>query len=82
MLKDKQIVIGFKKYEKEATQNKHVNAKTKQTENQVFWVTASHILEQVYVCMSSACMRRLDHAYADPYPETLINTKIEQKLKT
>ena len=31
MLKDKQTVMGFKTYEKEATQNKHVNAKTKQT---------------------------------------------------
>ena len=33
MLKDKQTVMGFKTYEKEATQNKHVNAKTKQTKN-------------------------------------------------
>ena len=27
MLKDKQMIIGFKTYEKKATQNKHVNAK-------------------------------------------------------
>ena len=33
MLKDKQMIIGFKTYEKKATQNKHVNAKTKQTKN-------------------------------------------------
>ena len=33
MLKDKQTAIRFKTYEKEATQNKHVNAETKQTKN-------------------------------------------------
>ena len=30
---------------------------------------ASSKLEQAYVCMNSACMRKLDHAYADPYLE-------------
>ena len=40
------------------------------------------MVEQVCVRMNSACMRRLDHAYIDPYPKTLINTKAEQKLKT
>ena len=40
----------------------------------------SHTLEQVCVRMSLACMCKLDHAYADPYPENLINTEIEQKL--
>ena len=48
----------------------------------VFWVMASCALEQLCVRMSSACVRRLDHAYTDPYPETLINTEIEQKPKT
>ena len=33
MLKDKQMVMGFKTYEKEPTQNKHVNIETKQTKN-------------------------------------------------
>ena len=42
---------------------------------------ASRTLEQVCVCMSSACVRRLDHAYADPYLETLINTEIKKKPK-
>ena len=31
MLKDIQTVMGLKIYEKEATQNKHIKAKTKQT---------------------------------------------------
>ena len=48
----------------------------------VFWVTTSHMLEQVCVRMSSSCIHKIDHAYADPYPETLINTEIEQKPKT
>ena len=42
---------------------------------------ASHMLEQVCVRMSSAYVRKLDHAYANTYPETLINTEIEQKTK-
>ena len=32
--------------------------------------------------MHEFSLHRLDHAYANPYPETLINTEIEQKLKT
>ena len=55
--------MGFKTCEKEATQNKHVKAKIKQTRIQGFWVTTSCMLEQVCVCMNSACVRRLDHAY-------------------
>ena len=62
--------------------DKHVKVESKQTKIRVFWVTASRTLEQVCVRMSSACMRRLDHAYVDPYPKTLINTKIEQWPKT
>ena len=46
--------------------NKHVKAKTKQTKIRVFWVTASHMLEQVCVRMSSTYVRRLDLAYVDP----------------
>ena len=38
---------------------------------------ASCMLEQVYVCMSSACVHELDHLYKDPYPKNLINTKTE-----
>ena len=36
MVKDKQTVMGFKTYEKEATQNKNVKAETKQTKIRVF----------------------------------------------
>ena len=43
--------------------------KIKQTKIRVFWVMTSHMLEQVYVRMSSTCVHRLDHAYIDPYPE-------------
>ena len=60
--------------------NKHVKAKTKQTKIRVFWVTASHMLEQVCVRMSSTYVRRLDLAYVDPYPKTLINTEIVKEL--
>ena len=86
MVKDKQTDMGFKTYEKEATQNKHVNAETKQTKNQGFWVMTSRTLEQVFVLMSSTCVSRLGLAYANPYPENLINTKnraeAKQKRKT
>ena len=36
MLKDGQAVMGLKIYEKEATQNKHMKAETKQTKIRVF----------------------------------------------
>ena len=55
--------------------------KTK-TKIKAFWVTTSRTLEQVCVCMSSAYVCRLDHAYADSYPEALINTETKQQLKT
>ena len=35
MLKSKQTVIGLETYEKEATRNTHVSAKTKQTKIRV-----------------------------------------------
>ena len=35
--------------------------------------------DRISLRMSSACVRRLDHAYVDPYLENLIYTKIEQK---
>ena len=60
--------MRLKTYEEEATKNKHVNAETKQTKNQGFWVTASRMLEQVCIRMSSTYVRRLDHTYANPYP--------------
>ena len=62
--------------------DKHVKAEQNKQRIRVFWVTTSHTLKQVYVLMSSAYVRRLDHAYVDPYPETLINTEIEWKPKT
>ena len=62
--------------------DKHVKAKQNKKRIRILWVTISHILEQVCVCMSSAYVCGLDHAYADPYSETLINTEIEQKTKT
>ena len=61
MLKCKQEFMRLKTYEKKATQNKHVKVETKQTRIWGFWVTASRTLEQVYVRMNLACMRRLDH---------------------
>jgi len=41
----------------------------KKTKIRVFWVTTSHMLEQIYVRMSSVYVHRLDHAYVDPYLE-------------
>ena len=61
--------------------DKHTKTETKQTKIRFFGVTASCILEQVCVRMSSACVHRLDLAYVDPYPETLINTETEQQPK-
>ena len=74
-----QIVMRLETYENEATQSTHVKAKT--NKNQGSWVAASHMLEQVCLRMSSACVRRLDHAYVDPYLENLIYTKKKQKQK-
>ena len=82
MLKGKQTVMGLEIYGKEAYTEKHVKAEQNKQRIRVFWVMASCKLKQVCVCMSSACVYRLDHAYADPYAETLITTEIEQKPKT
>ena len=79
MLKCKQEFMRLKTYKKEATQNKHVKTITKQTRIWGFWVIASRTLEQVCLRMSSACVRRLDHAYVDPYPENLLYTETKQK---
>ena len=57
--------------------DKHVKAESKQTKVRVLWVTASRTLEQVCIRMSLACVHKRDHANADPYPKTLINTKTE-----
>ena len=73
--------MGLKTCEKDATQNKHVKAKTKQIRIYGFWVTTSRTLEQVCVRMNLACVRRLDHAYVDPYPENLKTHKQSRTLK-
>ena len=80
MLRGEQAIMGLKTYEKKATQNKHVKAETKQTRIQGFWVTTPHTLEQVCVCMNSACVYRLDHAYTDPYLENLETQKQSRTL--
>ena len=57
---------------------KHVKAEqNKKKKIRAFWVMASRMPEQVCVRMCSACVCRLDHAYVDTDPETLINTEIE-----
>ena len=81
MLKGKQIVMELETYGKEAYSNKHVKAKQNKQRIRVFWVTASCTIEQVCVCMSLACVRRLDHDYTNPYLEILINTETEKKHK-
>ena len=82
MLKGKQTVMGLETYGNEAYTEKHVKAEQNKQKIRIFWVTASRTLQQVCVCMSSAYVRRLDHAYIDPYLETLINIEIKQKPKT
>ena len=77
MLKGKQTVMGLETYGKEAYTESHVKAEQNKQKIRIFWVTASRTLEQVCVRMSSACVHRLDHAYIDPYPETLINIEIK-----
>jgi len=55
-----------------------VKAESKQKKKiRVFLLMTSCTLEQVCICMSSACVRRLVHACTDPYLETLINTETE-----
>ena len=81
MLKGKQTVIGLETYGNEAYTEKHVKAKQNKQKIRVFQVIASRMLEQVCIRMSSACVRKLDHAYANPYLETLLNTETEQKPK-
>ena len=81
MLKGEQATMGLKTYEKKATQNKQVKAETKQTKIQGFWLTISCTLEQVCIRINSACVCKLDHAYADPYPENLKTQKQSKTLK-
>ena len=82
LLKGKQIVVGLVIYGKEAYTEKHVKAEQNKQRIRVFWVTASCTLEQVCVSISSACVCNLDHAYADPYLEILINIETKPKPKT
>ena len=82
MLKGKQTVMGLETYGKEAYTERHVKVEQKKQRIRVFWKTASCMLEQVCVSMSLARVCRLDHEYANPYPEILINIEIEQKLET
>ena len=82
MLKGKQIVMGLEIYGKEAYTEKHVKAEQNKQRIRVFWVTTSRMLEQVCVSMSSVCVCSLDHAYADPYLEILINIETKPKPKT
>ena len=82
MLKGKQTIMGLETYGNEAYKEKHVKAEQNKQKIRIFWETASCTLEQVCVRMSSACVHRLDHAYIDLYPETLINIEIKQKPKT
>ena len=81
MLKGKQTIRGLKTYGKKAYTERHVKEEQNKQRIRVFWIMASHMLEQVCVRMSLACVRKLDHAYVYTYPETLINTEIEQKPK-
>ena len=74
--------MGLETYEKKAYIERQVKAEQNKQRIRVFWIMASHMLEQVCVRMSSACVCRLDHAYIDPYLETVINTKTKQKPKT
>ena len=75
MLKDKQIVMGLKIYEKEATQNKYIKAGKKKgfLGNDVMHARTG-LCTHEFICVC-----KLDHVYIDPYPETLINTETEQK---
>ena len=81
MLKVKQTVMGLETYGKKAYTEIHMKVEQNKQRIRVFGVMASCTLKQVCVCMSSACVHRIDHAYADPYLETLINTKTMQKPK-
>ena len=82
MLKGKQTIMGLETYGKEAYTQRHVKAEQNKQRIMVFWVMVSCTLEQVYLRMSSASVCRLDHAYEDLYPKTLINVVIKQKPKT
>ena len=74
--------MGLEIYGKEAYTEKHVKAEQNKQRIRVFWVTTSRMLEQVCVSMSSVCVCSLDHAYADPYLEILINIETKPKPKT
>ena len=76
------MVMGLETYEKEAYTEKHVKVEQNKQKIKVFQVMASRTLEQVCVHTSLACMHRLDHAYVDPYLETLINIETKLKPKT
>ena len=79
--------MGIKIYEKEATQNPQ-KKKWKQKQNKqklgflgndITHARTGQRTHEFSLRTSSACVCKLDHSYADPYPKNLINTKTKQK---
>ena len=75
MWKGGQELIGPKTYEKWAKQNKHVKEETKQTKNLGF--LGNGIMHaRTGLCMhNQACVRKLDHVYANPCTKNLKNAE-------
>ena len=68
---------GFKNMWKRGYADKHVKAESKQKKTKKKLTFLGNGI--THARMSSTGVRRLDHAYADPYPENQIYTKTEQK---
>ena len=74
--------MGDKTYEKEAKQNKHVKAKTKQTNKNLGFLGNGITHARIGLRIDNlACMRGLDYAYANPCPENLKTQKQSRTLK-
>ena len=73
MLKGEQVLMGLKSYKEEATQNKRVNAKTKQQKKKKKGFLGNSITHaRTGLCtQNQVCVCKLDHAYVDPHPENL-----------
>ena len=79
MLKGEQAIMGLKTYEKEAAQNKHVNAKTRQTKNQGFQAMAYARKNRPTYAIKLACTSKIMRRKS--LPRRPKNTKIEHKQK-
>ena len=81
MWKDWQELIGPKTYEKKCQTEQTCEDRNKTNKNLGFLGNSIMHTRTSLRMHNQACMHRLDHMYADPCPENLKNSEIEQNFK-